>query len=313
MSANALRVIALTLMVLICVWLGARLLSHGSDVVRGRLTLPPVSKEQTDSLMIRHGADTVRLARAGTTWTVNGFRAGAEPVGQLFLAFHDTATPDLAAVSRSSFERMGVDSTNGYWLEVWSGGRSTLRLIIGKQGLEPSSGYLRRAGSDSIFMWRGNLIDLTRRPVDQWRDKRIATVAPESVFAIQVTARRPYALRRSGTTWRFANGGAADSGKVAGMLALYGNFGASGFGTPAQADSGKKAAARRSVTLVGAGGVKLLEVAFDSSATGLWARLSGDDNVYRVDVWRLNAFAPPDTAFRPKPPVKPATATTPHR
>lgn len=306
MSANALRVMALTLMVLICVWLGARLLSHGSDVVRGRLTLPPVSKEQTDSVIIRHRADTVRLARAGTTWTVNGFRAGAEPVGQLFLAFHDTATPDLAAVSRGSFERMGVDSSNGYWLEVWSGGHSILHLIIGAQGQEPSSGYLRRAGSDSILMWRGNLIDLTRRPVDQWRDKRIAAVAPESVFAIQVTARRPYALRRSGTTWRFAGGGAVDSGRVAGMLALYQNFGASGFGTPAQLDSGKKAAARRNVRLIGAGGAKLLDVAFDSSATGVWARLAGDDNVYRVDAWRLNSFAPPDTALRPTRPPKAA-------
>ncbi len=306
MSANALRVIALSLMVLISIWLGARLLSHGSDVVRGRLTLPPVSKEQTDSVIIRHGADTVRLARTGTTWTVNGFRAGSEPVGQLFLAFHDTAIPDLAAVSSSSFERMGVDSSSGYWLEVWSGERSTLRLIIGKQGMEPSSGYLRRAGSDSILLWRSNLIDLTRRPLDQWRDKSIAAVAPESVFAIQVTARRPYALRRSGTTWRFAGGSAVDSGRVAGMLATYRDFAASGFGTPAQADSGKKAAARRSVTLVGAGGAKLLEVAFDSSATGVWARRSGDDNVYRVDAWRLNAFAPPDTAVRPKPPVRAA-------
>jgi uncharacterized protein DUF4340 len=312
MSANALRVIALVLMLLICVWLGARLLSHGSDVVRGRLALPPVNKEQTDSVIIRHGADTVRLARAGTTWTVNGFRAGDEPVGQLFLAFHDTATPDLAAVSRSSFELMGVDSSNGYWLEVWSGGRSTLRLIIGKQAMEPASGYLRRTGSDSILLWRGNLIDLTRRPVNQWRDKRIAAVAPESVLAINVTARRPYALRRSGTAWRFAGGGAADSGKVAGMLALYRDFGASGFGTPAQADSGKKAAARRSVTLVGVGGAKLLEVAFDSSTTGVWARRSGDDNVYRVDAWRLNSFAPPDTALRRTPPARPATATTPH-
>jgi hypothetical protein len=313
MSANQLRVIALSLMVLICVWWGARLLSHGSDVVRGRLTLPTVNRDQTDSLIIRHGADTVRLARVGTTWTVNGFRAGAEPVGQLFLAFHDTATPDLAAVSRSSFERMGVDSISGYWLEVWSGGRSTLRLIIGKQGMEPSSGYLRRTGSDSILMWRGNLIDLTRRPLDQWRDKRIAAVAPESVLAIDVTARRPYALRRSGTTWRFAGGGAIDSGRVAGMLAMYRDFAASGFGTPAQADSGKKAAARRSVRLIGAGGAKLLEVAFDSSATGVWARRSADDNVYRVDAWRLNAFVPPDTALRPTPPAKPATATTRHR
>ena len=299
MSTNQLRTIALALIILICVWLGARLLSHKSDVIRGRLTLPAVQAAQTDSIVIRHGADTVRLVRAGTAWTVNGFRAGTEPVGQLFLAFIDTLPLDLAATSRNSFERMGVDSSSGYWLDVWSGGRATVRLVIGKQALEPSSGYLRRDGSDSILLWRGNLIDIARRPMDQWRDKRIAAVPPESVVQIDVTARRSYSLRRSGTAWRFATGAPADSGKVAELLTLYRDFSASGFGSAAQADSGRKPAARRTVTFSAAGGVRRLEIAFDSGSTGVWARLAGDSNVYRVDAWRLNNFAPPDSLLRP--------------
>jgi hypothetical protein len=307
MSATQLRVIALTLMLLISGWLGARLLSHKSDVIRGRLMLPPVKAEQTDSIVIRHGADTLRLVRAGTAWTVNGYRAGREPVGQLFLAFIDTTVPDLAAVSPSSFQRMGVDSNSGYWLRVWSGGQPTVKLVIGALAPQASSGYVRREGSDSILLWRGNLVDLARRQVNEWRDRQIGAVVPESVFSVTVTARRSYGLRRSGTTWRFATGGAADSGRVAGLLALYRGFSASGFGTAAQADSGKKPAARRTLALVGAGGAKLLELTFDSSSTGLWARRTGDDNVYRVDAWRLNSFVPPDSALRPVPPAKAAS------
>jgi hypothetical protein len=307
MSTNQLRIIALALMLLISGWLGARLLSHKSDVIRGRLTLPPVKAEQTDSIVIRHGADTLRLVRAGTAWTVNGYRAGREPVGQLFLAFIDTTIPDLAAVSPSSFQRMGVDSSSGYWLRVWSGGQPTVKLVIGALAAQASSGYVRREGSDSILLWRGNLVDLARRQVNEWRDRQIGAVVPESVFSVNVTARRSYGLRRSGTNWRFAAGGAADSGKVAGLLALYRGFAASGFGTAAQADSGKKPAARRTLALVGAGGAKLLELTFDSSSTGIWARRTGDDNVYRVDAWRLNSFVPPDSALRPVPPAKAAS------
>jgi hypothetical protein len=311
MSANQLRAIALALMLLICVWLVARLLSHKSDVIRGRLTLPPVKAEQTDSIVIRHGADTLRLVRAGTAWTVNGYRAGKEPVGQLFLAFIDTAVPDLAAVSPGSFRRMGVDSSSGYWLRVWSGGQPTVKLVIGALAAQASSGYVRREGSDSILLWRGNLVDLARRQVNEWRDRQIGAVVPESVFAVNVTARRSYGLRRTGTNWRFAAGGVADSGRVAGLLALYRGFTASGFGTAAQADSGKKPAARRTLALVGAGGAKLLELTFDSSSTGVWARRSGDDNVYRVDAWRLNSFVPPDSALRPAAPAK-ATSSPRH-
>lgn len=311
MSATQLRVIALALMLLICVWLGARLLSHKSDVIRGRLTLPLVKPAQTDSIVIRHGGDTLRLVCAGTAWAVNGYRAGELPVGQLFLSFIDTTVPDLVAVSPNSFGRMGVDSSGGYWMRVWSGGQPTVKLVIGAQAAQPSSGYLRREGSDSVLLWRGDLIDLARRAVNDWRDKHIGAVAPESVFAVNVTARRSYELRRSGTNWRFAAGGAADSGRVAGLLSLYRDFSGSGFGTAVQADSGKKPAARRTLALIGAGGAKLLELTFDSSSTGVWARRTGDDNVYRVDAWRLNSFVPPDTALRPKPPARPAAATTP--
>jgi hypothetical protein len=289
----------------------ARLLSHKSDVIRGRLTLPPVKAEQTDSIVIRHGADTLRLVRAGTAWTVNGYRAGKEPVGQLFLAFIDTAVPDLAAVSPGSFRRMGVDSSSGYWLRVWSGGQPTVKLVIGALAAQASSGYVRREGSDSILLWRGNLVDLARRQVNEWRDRQIGAVVPESVFAVNVTARRSYGLRRTGTNWRFAAGGVADSGKVAGLLALYRGFTASGFGTAAQADSGKKPAARRTLALVGAGGAKLLELTFDSSSTGIWARRTGEDNVYRVDAWRLNSFVPPDSALRLAAPAK-ATSSAHH-
>jgi len=309
MSANQLRGIALALMLLICVWLGARLLSHKSDVIRGRLTLPPVKAAQTDSIVIRHGSDTLRLLRAGTAWTVNGYRAGSEPVGQLFLAFLDTAVPDLAAVSPGSFQRMGVDSSSGYWLRVWSGGQPTVKLVIGALAAQPSSGYVRREGSDSILLWRGNLVDLARRQVNDWRDKTIARVASDSVLAVNVTARRSYGLRRSGTGWRFATGAAADSAKVTAMLAYYREFNASGFGTAAQADSGRKPAARRTLSLVGAGGAKLLELSFDSSSTGVWASRSGDDNVYRVDGWRLNSFVPPDSALRPAAAAKATTPT----
>lgn len=301
MSGNTLKAITIALLLLISVWLLARLLSHGSDVVSSRFTLPPEKAQEVDSVILHHGTDTVRLVRSGTTWTANGFRAGAEPIGQFFLAFRDTGTPELAAVSTSSFQRMGVDSSGGHWLELWSTGKPPLRLILGTQGDHPSTGYLRRVGSDSVILWRGTLVDLARRAVPDWRDKAIAKVAPESVLTVSVTARRPYALHRTGTSWKFANGAVADSGKVARFLDAYREFNAAGFGTAAQADSGRKPAARRTLTLTGAGGAKLLELTFDSSATGVWARHTGDDNVYRLDAWRLNSFVPADTSLRPKP------------
>jgi len=94
----------------------------------------------------------------------------------------------------------------------------------------------------------------------------------------------------------------AESLRVATLLGQYQNLDASGFGTAAQADSAK-GKARRTVTLGGSGKSPLLVLTLDSTASGIWARKSGDETVYRFDAWRLREIAPADSQLRPVPPA----------
>jgi hypothetical protein len=306
MSAKQLRFLLIALAALLVLWGASRLLSRGSDVVAGTLSLPAVTSGNADSVTVVHQADTIRLVRAGQRWSVNGYRASSKAVEDLFLAFADTSPHEVAALSPSSFERMGVDSAGGWWLQVSGGGRAVLRLVVGKSGTEYQSGYVRRPESDTVFLWRGPMPTLVRRGLDEWRDHQIAAVPADSVHRIDVQrGRRAYSLVARGGHWYFGagtGGGApADSGKVATLLGRFADLTVTQFATPAQADSSSRRRPQRTVTLRGTGDSVLVQLSLDSAVTTYFVRRSGDPNVYRMDSWQANGITPIDTTLRAAP------------
>jgi Domain of unknown function (DUF4340) len=302
MNPRQLRILVVVLAGLLVLWGAARVFSHGSDVTTGSLSLPGVTSGNADSITITHAADTIRLTRMGERWSVNGHRASLQGLQDLFLSLRDSSPPDIAALSPTSFGRMGVDSAGGWWMRVSAGGRPVLQLVIGLTGQEANTGYVRRPGSDTVFLWRGRLPQLVRRPLDQWRDHRIAAVSPDSVREIAVDrGGRQYALQAQAGDWHFDGGAAADSGKVAGLLGRFRDLEASGFATPAQADSSRRRRARRVVTLRGPGQAVLAQISFDSTATGYWVHRAGDSTVYRMSTWQVDGITPADSALRPTP------------
>lgn len=298
MSARHLRMLMLLLGVLVALWGAARVLSRTSDVVAASLALLRVDADSADSVVITHGADTARLARGGGRWRVNGHPASLQAVQDLFLALRDSTRPDVAALSPGSFARMGVDSGAGWRVRVIGGGQVAADLVIGGTGPQFGTGFLRRPGSDTVFLWHGQLPELVRRPLEQWRDHHIAAVIPDSVRGITVEhGSRRYVVSAGPGGWRLANG-AADSTKVATYLRRFRDLEANGFATDAQADSLSRRAPQRRVTLRGAAGAPLLVLGIDSTATGFWVRREGDPAVYRLDAWTANPLTPADTTFR---------------
>jgi hypothetical protein len=313
MSARQLRILMLVLAGLLVLWGAARVFSHGSDVTTGSLTLPTITSGIADSVTITHAADTIHLVRAGERWRVNGYRAALQGVQDLFLSLRDSAPPEIAALSPTSFPRMGVDSAGGWWLGVRGGDRTDLRLVIGRSGQQAGTGYVRRPGSDTVFLWHGRLPELVRRPLDQWRDHRIVAVPPDSVRDIVVErGTRRYTLRSQAGRWHFDGGTPADSGKVTSLLGRFRDLEATGFATAAQADSSRSRRPRRSVTLRGSGDTVLAQLSFDSTAIGYWVRRAGDSTVYRLDTWQVDGLTPVDSTLRPTPATgKPRAATPP--
>jgi Domain of unknown function (DUF4340) len=306
MTPKQLARLAMVLVALLLLWGAASLARRGSrgpsESDRFALGAFPVSS--VDSIIIQRAADTARLARVDSaTWTVNGHRASRSAVENILAALGDTARrTELAGGRSTSHAGFGVDSVKGTRIRVVRGDSTLADLVQGNRGAGFDGGYFRLANDSAVYLVGGGLAQALEQTSDELRDKRIAGVSADSVARIEVTrGRRSYTLRRDGSAWTLASGGRADSSAVAELLSSYGQVEAAGFATRAQADSARFARPDRRVQLLRADGSPLLNLAFDSMATGFWVRGGEDSTVYRLDTWSADRLTPSDTTFKAKP------------
>ena len=311
MSPRHLRLIALGLAIVLLLWGSSELLSRGSRRVTDRLALAALVQNEIDTIAVVKGTDSLVLARqAGDAWTINGHRTTADAAHELFMAIADIGQPELVAQDSSSFARLGVDSATGHRLQFRGRGKPLLELVVGR-GAEYATAYVRRPGETRVYLFTGRLAQLMDRGPDEWRDKRIAAVEPDSVTGVAVERGTDrWSLTRDGHAWKL-DGTAADSGAVARALEKYRAITAAGFATPAQADSARRQRAARParrLTLRGARGTLLLSLVFDSIPGAFWVRRIGGTvaggepgTLYRMNSWDADGLTPVGHSLVPTP------------
>jgi hypothetical protein len=309
MSARTLKRLAAALAALVVIWLGLSLARRARRDTEGRLPAARFDPKAVDQALIVKGTDTLRFVKRGDGWYVNALPADASLVSELVSALTDTAAPsELVAQNASSHRQLGLDSSDARRVSVLEGGRTLAALLVGNRGGSYGTVYVRRPGKTAAYQLGGQLAALVDRPLDGWRNRTIAKLAPDSVAEVQVRRRkREYTLMRDDSGWRLGNG-AADSSAVAGLLGRFRDLEAAGFATAAQADSARFAPPARTVQLLAQGGRPLLVLSMDSTATGFWVRRSGDSTTYRLDNWTANGVSPADSTLRKKPPRSAAAA-----
>jgi hypothetical protein len=292
---------AMALAGLVVLWLGLSFVRRAGRDSSGSFQFPKVDRNAVDAVVIARATDTVRLARQGAGWTVNDLTAGPTLVAQLFDAMADTtAQSELVAESASSHDRLGIDSAKARRLSFRQGDKTVAELLVGSRGGSFESAYVRAPGQNTVYQVKGRIIEYVERAVDDWRNKRIVEVQPDSVATVEVqTGKKSYTLSRSGASWSL-NGGPADSAAVANLLNQFKTLDAAGFATKGQADSANFATPDKSIRLKASGDRALATLAIDSTAAGFWVRREGDPTVFRIDSWILNQLTPVDSTLRKK-------------
>lgn len=307
MSNKLLVRLAGALVVLILVWGGLALVRRPPEDRTVSLAIPKVDTASVDSIVFAKRADTTVLTRAGKQWKANGFAADSSTVGSLLSALADTARPtELVAENRSSHERLGVAPDSALHVTVRSraGARPALDLFAGGRTSDYGGVFVRRPDGDAVYALRGTLFESLTRAPDDWRDKRIAQVAQDSVARIEIQRGiRSYALARSGKAWTL-DGKPADSAAVASLLGDYHDLRASGFPSRAQADSIDFQKPKAATKMLSAKGTPLVALRFDSTASGMWARADSGGPVYKLDSWIWSRLAPAETTLAAKKPAK---------
>lgn len=310
MSAKHLRAIAIGVALLLILWGATEMWARRTKVaatehltLTEHLALPAIAVGDVDTVVITHETDTVLLVQESPgTWTVNRHRASQTSIDDFFQAFRDSVKPTLVAESPASFARMGVDSAAGLLVRMTGGGKTLAQVLVGDLGPGGDAAFVRIPGEARVYLLPGRLPALARRRADDWRDRQIGAVAPESIAVVEIHrgAKRTTLRKREGT-WVLSGGAPADSGEVARLLERFRSVSAAGFATDRQADSIPFARPQRRVSVAGTDARNLLALVFDSTAGGFWARKAGDRAVYRLDFWQVDQLTPAEDAFKPRP------------
>jgi hypothetical protein len=169
---------------------------------------------------------------------------------------------------------------------------------VGKAGQVYGTGYVRPTGASRVYLVRSALPSLATRPVDEWRDRRIGGTPKDSISKVEVQrGSKRYTLARQGNRWDLRPGGATDSMAVANFLGDLGNVQATGFASGAQIDSLKFTLPKRRLTVVGADGKPRLQLVFDSTKGGMWARADTGGTVWRLELWGADQITPAESTL----------------
>ncbi len=299
MSRDRLKQIALGLGVLIFLWGAVEIFRGDFDQPTRDFRIPAVTAETTDSIAFRRAADTMVLVNhAGRGWTVNGYRVQPNLIPQFFDAMAEAPPGRLISQNPETHTRLEIDDTSARSLMVFGDG-ATVQLLVGKRGSNYQDVYVRRSGENEVYSVRAALATHVDRQLSEWRDRNIAAIAKDSVGSVEVLrAGERYSLERSDSAWVFADGAATDSSEVARFLTQFGALVATGFPTPAEADSISFASPERRTVLLGIAGDTLLDMAFDSVAGKYWARHTGDTTVFWFSSFLVDRLAPADSTLR---------------
>lgn len=302
MTPRQLLHIGIALAVALFLWGLVTVFGGGGDTIEEREMLPALSSGQADTIEFSGGEATVRLARGREAeWNVNGYPASPDAVDELFRALAAPVRGSLVARSASSHARMGVDSVGGRRLRVMRGGDTVADLVVGNQGRQYGTVYVRQVGDDLVYQVGGPLHTLAVRMVTDWRDKRILVLDTARIEQVTVErGRRPFTLVRADGVWSFADGTPADSAEMARLLREYRTVSAQGnaFASPAQADSAQFDRPDRRLSIVGAGSDTLATLLFDSTDTGYWVRHADGGTVYHLYAWKVDDLTPHDSTLR---------------
>jgi uncharacterized protein DUF4340 len=317
-SARQLLRLALVFLGLLVLW-GAAALGRRHGTAKGSgesLPLPTVARSAVDTVVLtKAGASVVLARRDSVAWTANGFPAAMPAVNDLLGALADSGVAsEVVAERKSSQADLGVDSSSATWLRVESKGKQLLELVAGNRSPDFAGGYARLPGQERTYLIHGRLVEAATRPLDDWRDHRIAAVPGDSIGGIEVArGAKRYQLQRAGTRWSLSSGGAVDSSRVAMLLGGYKTIEAGGFATAAQADSARFNPPARRLRLVRKDGSPLLTLLFDSTAAGMRVKSDTGKTVYTMDAYAADQLAPADSTLRPPRPPRASPKAAPGR
>jgi hypothetical protein len=143
--------------------------------------------------------------KAGQQWYItqpDSFRADNQVIGRMLsLASHLTVGDVISSNPEKQFF-FQVDSMTGTQLDFLSGEKQLASMVVGKMSDDLMHAYLRKAGSDDVYLAEGIFSSITKQRIENWRDRQILTFDPQQLREIEISQeKKRFKLTKEDTSW----------------------------------------------------------------------------------------------------------------
>lgn len=306
---------ALAALTLVYVFAAGPFDSRREDAARTEdLFFPDLTISSVDSIGVREESRTYSLTRTGNAWLLRehetGERFHAEP-GRVELAIQELARlskRELVSVVREKQQVYEIEDDQAAHVIVKGGGTTLADVVVGKQGPDRMSSYVREPGSDDVYLSGGALALLVRQDVQTWRVKSLTSFDINDVVRIAVESGGDSVAveRADGGGWRVTEPRerAADTRTVDSALLMLENLKAMDYAddvTPAEAGlAGREGRPEAAVTVeLRDGGSETIWFSKESDETYFVIRPDRYDreSVYRVSARVVGRFVLPPEEY----------------
>jgi hypothetical protein len=237
------------------------------------------------------------------------YRANNDAVGRfLGLAGHLKVGEIISSNPGKQFW-FQVDSLTGTKLDFLSRGRSVASVVIGKTSDDGINGYLRKTGSDDVYLTGVDFIRMAQRSINQWRDARIFTFDADQINDIQWDRSKDgFRLMRSDSLWElsrypYKEVAAADAQAAKAYARTLANMRADNFPFKNQLGGMNLQAGEPLlvITLQDGDQVRLFAAESPGEKNQFWVTTDKDKNVFTLYEYNFNMLNKTPEDFLPKP------------
>jgi len=240
----------------------------------------------------------VVLQRAGTGWQVstpedtNAYAADSSAVQALLDALAALTTGSMASRNSDRHALYNVNPETGLRIEGRDrSGRTSAAVVIGKNGPNIFSTYVRAADSDTVYLVDGILQAPASKTLNEWRDKTVIKLDAGLVRAYTVSGDCSLSLRKNADAWA-GNGETVNAESAAQVIRTFAGLTAADFAEGPLEEFGLARPSRTITAELADGTGATLLLGRDANAFQQYAKTADADTVYIIEKYLLDSLCP---------------------
>jgi hypothetical protein len=256
---------------------------------------------------------SIVLQRADTLWQVSApdndasHTADSTAVQTLLDALAALTTGSIVSRNSERHALFEVSPDTGLRIDMLESSGTVTGIVIGKNGPNIFSTYVRAADKDEVYLVDGILQGAASKTLNEWRDKSVFKLDPGLVRTYTLSGDRSLTLRKSDDTWQSDTGESIDAEATAQAVRTFAGLSAADFAEGSLEDFGLAPPSRIITAELADGTRAALLLGSNANAFQQYAKIEDGDTVYIVEKYLLDSLCPapeqmkaPETAPAPE-------------